>query len=266
MFDNITRLSEDGYRDRLVGLVKSAKSFNSEVAALAVDAILQYHEHNHDISRCQSLYEALAETGMGRQQTAFVQVLRKTTAQTSIGSDNWKGGKVDAEMPEGWESVIEGIADGGGAILMSYAAKPKADDKSKRKAKPAIKLPEGTPEPVINAAQKFLDGKTPEQVTRILTQAETTGPEFQDPDVQAAFDKVLAKAHEIEQFKGEIVRMVEANGEEVEVSETATDKLLRSFSGCEGTLDVHLRDIQKMRDQMQALKDKAAANDSSEAA
>ena len=155
MFQNIDRVSDQVWVDKLVALKQSAKALTTMVCELAVQALLHYHESNRDVSRCQQFDLCLDEAGLGRHQAAFRKILRSATAITGIGSETWKGGK-ESDLPEDWEEHVERLVEGGGAVFMTYAEAPKKAEKKGKKKTPTLKL-EGASETVVNAAQKAFD-------------------------------------------------------------------------------------------------------------
>lgn len=262
---NIQRLQDSAFTERLTLFRKSAKSIWTDCAELLVQAILHYHEHGYDVSRCQALDVTLDECGMGSQQSAVRRVLRLTTQISGIGSDVWKG-KGGKEMPENWDHVVQTLIDGEGPALMLHRKAPEKAKKEQgsRQVSPSVKLPANLPTPVVGALQKLLDSKTPEQVTELVGQMEKAQgkPEFADPETDALFRKLRESLHVLEAIGDETVTRVDKDtGETIE--ESANDKLKRVLSSA---LNFSIRMRKDFDELLTAMKDaaKEAANEKAE--
>jgi len=226
MFEKIERLSESDFKAQYTGMIQTAHTMWSTGAALAVQAILHYLDKSRDVSWCQRLDSAFEEAGLGSHQSAFRRVLRLTT-NVNMSSDPWKGGKADASLPEDYEKVIQDLIDGKGPSFMGYrkvAQKTKGEKSASKKA--TVDLG-SVPAPVVNALQKLLDSKTPEQVTAMVNNLEkgTTGPEFDDPEIQVKWEKLAEDLHTALKIEGSFPK---PDGNK---PETAKDKVIRILSG-----------------------------------
>jgi len=146
-------LSNEDFVAKL-GLIRtSAKQVWELVSLMALDAVLKYHQHSYDTSRCKALDDCLDEAGLGTHQAAFRRVLNTATG-VMIGT--WKNSAQKlANQPEPWEDVVarlEGL--GLDAFRPDKKEKSTVSPIKQDKAKTTVKVES---EAVRNATQKLID-------------------------------------------------------------------------------------------------------------
>lgn len=143
------------FKETIGKIRSSAKQLWTLVTLAAVDAVLRYHEHSYDTSRCKSLDEALDQAGLRSHQTCFRALLQQATGITGIGG-KWKHSqsKLD-DQDEEWQEVLARIETEGLDSLQQRPGETKRGD-GQKKARTSVKV-EGWSKEERNALQKALD-------------------------------------------------------------------------------------------------------------
>jgi len=206
---NVQLDSAEAWGTRLGTLKTTMAQVWQASADAAVQAVVHYYQHSYDVSRCQELYEILKTGGMGTIVNSYQTFLRRCTGITGIGgSKDWKHSKHKlAEVEPSAESVIQSVINAG--LRQFQPEPPKKGEKSGSKAR-VIKLDESVTDEAEAALQRQLDGMSPEEITILAVNLNSikahSGPEFDDVDVQKAFEEVVELMHEVLSCEGEVPR------------------------------------------------------------
>ena len=160
-FANLKRLNDSEFTGELTVILSTFKSLWGKVAGLAVQSILHYYEHGHDVSRCQQLYTCLEDSGAGGHLSAYQKLLRETTGITGIGgAEDWKGKGRAIPDDDVWQGHLQTLIDGEGVALMAYRGEKPSNRKGGKKAgerSATIAIPKDKSEGYVNASKSFVE-------------------------------------------------------------------------------------------------------------
>lgn len=193
-----TILSNEDFSAKLGQLKAKASEVWALVTVAALDAVLKYHQHSYDTSRCQALDEALEEAKLGTHQAAFRKFLNTATG-VMVGT--WKNSASKlSNQPEPWEDIVARV-EGQGLICLVQERKDKATTTPIRQEKAKTEVKVDSPA-VRNAVQAMVDKLKTEGLSeeaqleriRAAQDSKATGLfAILDPEVRSMAEDYIAK-------------------------------------------------------------------------